>query len=76
VSASHLSKLSSAKEPETSRYNISFATAIVSSYRGHANLYAQGIIIVVMGSELSYERFINTGLISECMIYAENNYAE
>ena len=48
----------------------------MSNCRGHANLYARGNIIVVMDSELSYERFIKTGLISECMIYAENNYAE
>jgi len=56
VYASHLSKLSSAKEPETSRHNISFATVVMSSCRDHANLYAWGNIIVVMGSEQSYER--------------------
>jgi len=76
VYASHVSKLSSAKEPETSRHNISFATVVMSNCRGRANLYARGNIIVVMGSELSNERFINTGLISECIIYAKNNYAK
>jgi purine-cytosine permease-like protein len=76
VHSSHLSKFSGAKEPETSRHNISFATVVMSNRRGHASLCARGNIIVVMGSELSYKRFISTGLISECMIYAENNYAE
>ncbi len=76
VHSSHLSKPSSAKEPETSRHNISFATVVMSNCRGYANLYARDNIIVVMGSELSYESSLKTVLISECMIYVENNYAE
>jgi hypothetical protein len=76
VYSSHSPKPSSAKEPRTSKHYISFATVIMSNCRDNANLDVQSNIIVVTGSELSYERFIKTGLISECMIYAENNYAE